>query len=142
MIMRVPVSVVLCLFLIIASASQAFAAKGDGVIDPGEDEIAELARAVQNPIANLISVPIQNNTMFDWGPQGDTLNVLNIQPVFNDNCSVCHGAGGRGPALSEIKALSSADRRDRIRNHPIAGQIPQRLPAIQLSDVIEFFESE
>jgi hypothetical protein len=44
--------------------------------------------------------------------------------------------------LAELKALSSAERRDRIRNHPIAGQIPQRLPAHQLSDVIEFFESE
>ena len=64
------------------------------------------------------------------------------EQVFNDNCGACHGAGGRGPALSEIKALPSADRRERIRNHPIAGQIPQRLPANQLSDVIEFFESE
>ena len=72
------------------------------------------------------------------GPQATERGEL----VFNDNCGVCHGAGGRGPALAEIKALSSAERRDRIRNHPIAGRIPQRLPAHQLSDVIEFFESE
>ena len=64
------------------------------------------------------------------------------EQVFNDNCGVCHGADGRGPALAELKALSSTERRDRIRNHPIAGQIPQRLPANQLSDVIEFFESK
>ena len=64
------------------------------------------------------------------------------EQAFMENCGVCHGAGGRGPALSELKALSSAERRDRIRNHPIAGQIPQRLPAHQLSDVIEFLESE
>ena len=63
------------------------------------------------------------------------------EQVFDENCGVCHGPGGRGPALTELKALSSADRRDRIRNHPIAGQIPQRLPAHQLSDVIEFLES-
>jgi mono/diheme cytochrome c family protein len=72
------------------------------------------------------------------GPQGAERG----EQVFNENCGACHGVGGRGPALSEIKALSSADRRDRIRNHPVAGQIPQRLPANQLSDVIEFFESD
>jgi mono/diheme cytochrome c family protein len=64
------------------------------------------------------------------------------EQAFNENCGVCHGTDGRGPALAELKALSSAERRDRIRNHPIAGQIPQRLPAHQLSDVIEFLESE
>ena len=54
---------------------------GDGQVDPGEDEAAELARAVQNPIADLISVPFQNNTNFDFGPRQRTQNVLNIQPV-------------------------------------------------------------
>ncbi len=76
------------------------------------------------------------------GKAGGPDTVERGEQVFNDNCGACHGAGGRGPALSEIKALSSADRRDRIRNHPVAGQIPQRLQANQLSDVIEFFESD
>ncbi len=40
---------------------------GDGHVDPGEDEAAELARAVQNPIADLISLPFQNNTNFEFG---------------------------------------------------------------------------
>lgn len=60
--------------------------------------------------------------------------------LFATNCGACHGLNGRGPALAEIKALSSAERRERIRNHPIAGEIPQRLPANELSDVIEFLE--
>lgn len=42
----------------------------------------ELAKAVQNPIANLISVPFQNNTNFNVGPRNGTQNVLNIQPVI------------------------------------------------------------
>ena len=58
------------------------AQKGDGIIEPGEDEIAELARAAQNPVANMISLPIQNNMTFDTGPQGKVLNVMNIQPVW------------------------------------------------------------
>jgi len=43
---------------------------------------AELARAAQNPIANMISLPLQNNTNFGVGPGDDTQNVLNIQPVY------------------------------------------------------------
>lgn len=43
---------------------------------------ADLAKAAQNPIANMISLPLQNNTSFDYGPQEGTLNVLNIQPVW------------------------------------------------------------
>ncbi len=54
---------------------------GDGHVDAGENEAADLARAVQNPVADLISLPFQNNTNFDFGPRERTQNVLNIQPV-------------------------------------------------------------
>ena len=54
---------------------------GDGIIGEGEDATAELARAVQNPVADLVSVPFQNNTNFNFGPRERTQNVLNIQPV-------------------------------------------------------------
>lgn len=43
---------------------------------------SELAKATQNPVGDLISVPFQNNTNFDVGPQGKTQNILNIQPVW------------------------------------------------------------
>lgn len=42
---------------------------------------ADLAKAAQNPVAAMISLPLQNNTLFGVGPDGDTANVLNIQPV-------------------------------------------------------------
>jgi hypothetical protein len=42
----------------------------------------ELARAAQNPVANLISVPFQDNINFNVGPEEKTQNVLNIQPVI------------------------------------------------------------
>jgi hypothetical protein len=58
---------------------------GDGILEPGEDETAELQRATQNPVADLISVPFQNNTTFETGPLGRTQNVLNIQPVIPFN---------------------------------------------------------
>jgi hypothetical protein len=42
----------------------------------------ELAKLAQNPVGNLISVPFQNNTNFNFGPEKGTQNVLNIQPVY------------------------------------------------------------
>jgi hypothetical protein len=42
----------------------------------------ELAKAVQNPVAAMISVPFQNNTNFNVGPRDGTQNILNIQPVI------------------------------------------------------------
>ena len=42
----------------------------------------ELAKAAQNPLASMISLPFQNNTSFDYGPEEETQNVLNIQPVL------------------------------------------------------------
>ena len=57
-------------------------------IEAGDDKAA-LAKAAQNPIANLISLPFQNNTDFGVGPDDDAKNTLNIQPVYpvrlNDN---------------------------------------------------------
>ena len=47
-----------------------------------EDQAKALAKAVQNPVASLISVPLQNNTNFDIGPNDRTQNILNIQPVI------------------------------------------------------------
>ena len=42
----------------------------------------DLAKAAQNPVAKMISLPLQNNTNFGVGPGNDVQNVLNIQPVI------------------------------------------------------------
>jgi hypothetical protein len=54
------------------TASQASRADGD---------VADQAKQSQNPIANMISVPFQNNTNLNAGPERETQDVLNIQPV-------------------------------------------------------------
>ena len=41
----------------------------------------ELAQQAANPIADLMSIPFQNNTDFGLGEFDRTRNVLNIQPV-------------------------------------------------------------
>jgi len=49
---------------------------------PTAENAGELQKATQNPVASLISVPIQNNTNFGIGPFDRNQNVLNIQPVI------------------------------------------------------------
>jgi hypothetical protein len=44
-------------------------------------ENGDLAAAVQNPVASLISVPIQTNVFFGIGPNDEEAIVTNIQPV-------------------------------------------------------------
>lgn len=44
-----------------------------------------LAKAAQNPIADMVSVPIQLNTNTDVGPLKKNQEVLNIQPVMPFN---------------------------------------------------------
>lgn len=46
--------------------------------DLDEEQLAKLA---QNPVGNLISVPFQNNTNLNVGPEKGTQNILNVQPV-------------------------------------------------------------
>ena len=47
-----------------------------------EQSSSELAKAAQNPVGSLISLPFQNNTTFNVGSADRTQNVLNIQPVW------------------------------------------------------------
>ena len=47
-----------------------------------EEDAEALAKKAQNPISTMISLPLQNNTDFDFGPEEGTLNTLNVQPVW------------------------------------------------------------
>jgi hypothetical protein len=47
-----------------------------------EESETELAKKTQNPVADLISVPFQNNFNFGTGPDDRTVWVLNVQPVI------------------------------------------------------------
>ena len=45
------------------------------------EEVKDLEKAIQNPIAAMISLPFQNNTDFGLEPGNKAKNVLNVQPV-------------------------------------------------------------
>lgn len=42
----------------------------------------DVAKEAQNPLANVISLPFQNNTSFGYGDYNKTGNTLNIQPIL------------------------------------------------------------
>jgi hypothetical protein len=66
-------------------AAQAKPAATDQAAAPTASEAertAALAKAAQNPVANMISFPIQNNTNFGIGPYSRDQDVLNFQPVI------------------------------------------------------------
>lgn len=47
-----------------------------------QDSATELSKEAANPLADLISIPFQNNTDFGLGDYDRTRNILNIQPVI------------------------------------------------------------
>ncbi len=52
------------------------------VASPALGDQKDLAKASQNPVGNMISLPLQNNTTFGIGPDDAKSNVLNLQPVY------------------------------------------------------------
>lgn len=57
-------------------------AASHAIAEEGEEGASDLAKKVQNPISDLISLPLQNNTNIHQGRFHQTGNILNIQPVI------------------------------------------------------------
>jgi len=55
---------------------------GGGAGDDEKAKAAELAKKLQNPVASLISVPIQNNWDFGYGSVNAMRYTANVQPVI------------------------------------------------------------
>jgi hypothetical protein len=58
------------------------APKAQGAPAAAANDTEALAKATQNPVASLISVPLQNNSNFDVGHYNRTQDIFNIQPVI------------------------------------------------------------
>ena len=65
--------------LLLVSTAQA---QDDKEPASGEDSATKLAKETQNPVANLISVPFQNNFNFGAGSKNKMVWNLNVQPVI------------------------------------------------------------
>jgi len=66
--------------LTLAPADDVPAGGGGAPVD--EAKATDLAQQLQNPIADLISVPIQNNFDFGYGPADAMRYTLNVQPIY------------------------------------------------------------
>ena len=55
------------------------------IVFAAEKDQADLAKQSQNPIGNMISLPLQNNTYFDVGPGDEWANSFQMQPVYPVN---------------------------------------------------------
>ena len=51
-------------------------------ISLAQDSANDLSQQAANPLADLISLPIQNNLNMNHGPYNRNVNVMNIQPVL------------------------------------------------------------
>jgi hypothetical protein len=105
-------NLLLTVLLSVSFGSLSIASEGDGIIEPGENATEELARAAQNPVASMISLPFQNNTDFNYGPKDKTLNTTNIQPVIpfelNDDWNVITRT--IIPVISQPEMMPGQDR--------------------------------
>jgi len=91
----------------------------------------ELAKQTQNPVANLISVPFQNNTSYNVGPRDRTQNVMNIQPVIpldlNDDWMLITRT--IFPIVSQPSFAPGQDRKDGIGDILFTGFLSPKKPA-------------
>jgi hypothetical protein len=65
----------------VAAAENSAGGRGESSGAASSDQ-AELAKKLQNPVADLISVPLQNNWDFGIGPADAMRYFVNIQPVI------------------------------------------------------------
>ena len=72
-IIRIPLIAVLIGITGVASAQD--------TAPPATSEADELAKQLQNPVASLVSLPLQGNYDFGIGPDDGTRFTLNVQPV-------------------------------------------------------------
>ena len=82
---------IITLCLLSGAANSVLAQSADTSTGAASDAAA-LARAAQNPVADMVSLPFQLNWNFDVGPLEKSQQVLNIQPVvplsLNDDWNV------------------------------------------------------
>jgi len=73
----------LALLIVMGLSALPASAQGNAPVESSE----ELAKAAQNPIANMISIPLQSNFNFNVGPKNEMQYVGNLQPVIPINAT-------------------------------------------------------
>jgi hypothetical protein len=96
-----------------------------------EDSETALAQKTQNPVADLISVPFQNNTTYNSGRRERTQNVMNIQPVIPVDLNEKFNLITRTifPIVSEPSSIPGQDRQNGIGDTTFTAFLSPKEPA-------------
>lgn len=62
------------------------------------------------------------------------------EQMFMESCGGCHTREDNGPSIADLRALSADELRVGISNHPTAGDIPDRLSAARIDELIKYLE--
>lgn len=92
-----------------------FAALAFGLgLNAQQEDDAELAKQLSNPIASLISLPLQNNVDYGIGSNNGTRNTMNIQPVVPIKLSNNLNLIGRMvlPVVTQYNITSEGDKQN------------------------------
>ena len=73
---------ILCFLFIVLVGFASFGQADTNPADSLGTAEPDAAMAAQNPLANIISMPLQNNSNFGYGDYDKTGNTLNIQPIL------------------------------------------------------------
>ena len=101
-----------------------------------------MTRLLRTVALACLGIPIYA-TLSACAPEADRQRqVKSGAEMFDESCGACHGEEGRGPSIAELRALPPEELRAAIRNHPTAGQIPERLSADRIGGLIEYLEEK
>ena len=77
-----PLSLIVLTLLLVAASATAQSGGSASTASAGSASAAALAKQLSNPVASLVSVPLQANWEFGVGPERDTRFLVNVQPVM------------------------------------------------------------
>jgi hypothetical protein len=99
--------------------------------EKAEQSAGDLAKKSQNPVADMVSLPLQNNTYFNTGPESNrTQNVLLVQPVipFEVNPTWNFIARPIIPLINQPAYVSTQDREFGMGNIQFQGFFSPKEP--------------
>src|SRR5262245_31235416 len=69
-------------FALLATLCLSGGVRAEDKREGGPDDSATVGAKLQNPISELVSLPLQSNFEFGIGPRNEAAYVLNLQPVI------------------------------------------------------------
>jgi hypothetical protein len=126
---RVSLLLLLALLVLIC-VGPAVAADSSQAKPAGGFDATALAKQAQNPVSNLVTLSLQNNTFYEVGPKENTQNVLLVQPVLPMSMSKDWNFIARPiiPLLNQPAMSNAQDRNHGLGNIQFQGFFSPKEP--------------